>query len=140
MAKTYDPKQVSVIIGGYIVSGYADGTFVTLARNNDNWTRQGGADGEQTRAKSNDRSGLLTITLMQSSLSNGVLQGFAIADELGNSGTFSFLVKDNNGTEIAAAEIAWVQKPSDKSYAKENENREWIIETGELNYLGGGIE
>ncbi len=139
MAKTYDPKKVSVIVGGHIVEGYADGTFVGVARNNDAWTRTGGADGEQTRAKSNDKSGTVTLTLMQSSLSNAILSGFTTADELNNGGTFPLLVKDSNGSEVHAAEIAWVQKRSDSGFGKENENREWVIETGELNMIGGGI-
>jgi len=138
--KSYDPANVTVIIGGHIVEGYADGTFVNVARNNDAWNRVGGADGEQARAKSNDKSGTFTLTLMQSSLSNAIMQGFAAADELSNGGTFPVLVKDGNGSELAAAEIAWVRKASDKGYAKENSNREWMIETGELTLAGGGID
>ena len=137
--KTYDPKKVSVIIGGHIVTGYADGAFVTAARNNDTWTRVGGADGEQTRAKSNDKSGRITITLMQSSNSNAVLQGFMTADETANSGLIPALIKDVNGTDICSAELGWLVKPADRGFAKENSNREWIYETSELQFVGGGI-
>jgi hypothetical protein len=140
MLKTYDPAKVSVIIGGHIVQGYADGEFVTAARNSDNFARVGGADGEQTRAKSNDRSGVITVTLMQASLSNAVLQGFALADETGNAGIVPILIKDSNGSELATAEQAWCQKPSDKSYGKESGDRQWVFETGELIFAGGGIE
>jgi len=137
--KTFDPKQLSVVVGGHIVQGYADGTFVECARNNDTFTRAGGADGEQTRFKSNDRSGTVTITLMQSSTSNSILEGYAIADESENGGIVSIIVKDNNGTEICSAAYAWVQKPADKAHAKENSDRTWIFETGELVFTGGGI-
>jgi len=137
--KTFDPKQVSVIVGGHIVQGYADGTFVECARNNDTWTRSGGADGEQTRSKSNDRSGTITITLMQSSVSNAVLEGYAIADEATNAGVVPSLVKDNNGSEIVTAAQSWVQKPADKGHAKETSDRVWVLETGELIFAGGGI-
>ena len=137
--KTYDPAKVSVIVGGHIVQGFADGEFVSAARNNDTFSRVGGADGEQTRAKSNDRSGTITITLMQSSNSNGVLQGFASADEVSNGGLVPVLIKDSNGNELVIATKAWVQKPSDRGFGKENTDRQWVFETGELIFAGGGI-
>jgi hypothetical protein len=100
----------------------------------------GGADGEQARAKSNDKSGTFTFTLMQTSLSNAILQGFATADELSNNGTFPVLIRDNNGSELETAAIAWVRKPADRGRGKELENREWTVETGELIMVGGGTE
>jgi len=136
---TYDPAKVSLIIGGHIVKGYADGTFITAARNSDTWTRSGGADGEQTRAKSNDKSGIFTCVLMQSSDSNAVLQGISLADESSNAGLVPIMLKDNNGSEIASGELCWNQKPSDKGFGKESGDREWVFETGELIYAGGGI-
>ena len=139
MAKNYDPKQVAISIGSSLLTGFADGTFVTVARNNDTWVGVSGASGEYTRAKSNDRSGTITITLLQSSVSNSILQGFATADELTSSGTFPVLVKDNNGNDLYSAEIAWIQKPSDAEFGKEVGEREWIIETSELIMAHGGI-
>lgn len=137
--KTFDPAQMSLIVGGHIVGGFADGTFLNVARNNDSFSRTAGADGENTRVKSNDKSGRFTFTLMASSLSNGVLQGFANADELNNGGLVPVLIQDNNGTEVASGPISWVVKPADRGYAKENSNREWVIETDELILEGGGI-
>jgi len=138
--KTYDPAKVSLIIGGHIVKGYADGTFISAERNSDNFTRVGGADGEQTRAKSNDKSGVFTFTLLQSSLSNAVLQGYATADETSNSGLVTVLVKDANGSEKVTAATAWVQKPAAKEHGKELSDRVWTVETGNMVYAGGGIE
>ena len=139
MAKDYDPNEVSLIIGSHIAGGFADGTFLTVARNNDLFTLAVGASGEAARSKSNDRSGRFTLTLMQSSETNDILNGFAAADERGNAGKFPVLVKDNNGNAIYEATEAWVVKKPDSGYAKEIENREWIIETGELIHETGGI-
>ena len=137
--KNYDPAEVTMIIGGHIISGYADGTFLSIARNNDAFTRVAGADGEGTRAKSNDRSGTFTFTLMQSSQSNDILSGFASADDINNGGTFPVLIKDGNGTSRYAGEICWVQKVADSAFGKEAESREWIVETNELVPFVGGI-
>ena len=139
MAKSYDPKQYSLIVGGHIVGGLADGTFLSVSRNNDTFTLSMGADGEGARAKSNDKSGTFVFTLLQSSLSNDVLSGFHNADELNNGGQVPVLVKDNNGTTILQANTAWVRKPADVELAKEITGREWTIETDNLQMLVGGI-
>lgn len=136
--KTYDPDDVVMIVGGHIVQGYADGTFINAERNSDAFARQGGANGEQARAKSNDKSGLYTFTLMQTSLSNGVLQGFANADELSNAGKVPVLIRDASGSELTTSAVAWVQKNAGRSHGKELEDRTWILETGVMAFVGGG--
>lgn len=130
--RTYDPKEVSIIAGGEIVQGYADGTFISIERDEDTWALQIGADGEGARSKSNNRSGTITLTLQQTSASNAILNALAQADELSNGGVFSVLVRDNNGGSLAAAETAWIQKPSNQEYGREAGEREWVIRTDNL--------
>lgn len=138
MVFTYDPKQVTVILGGKIGHGFADGTFITLKRNEDAWNLKVGTDGEGTRAKNNNKSGQLVMTLMQSSSYNDVLSAFAAADELSNTGAIPLLFKDASGRTLASALTAWVKKLPDSAFAKETESREWTIETDELNLFVGG--
>lgn len=137
-AKSYDPAQVSVIFAGIIVEGYADGTFVLAARNNPSFSLKVGASGEGARAKSNDRSGTVTITLMQSSASNDLLSAQAALDEASGDGIGSLLIKDLSGTTLVSAETAWIQKPSDMERAKEISDAQWVIETDVLNMFVGG--
>ena len=136
--KTYDPSQVAIIIGGFPVTGFADGSFVTVERNEDAFALYVGTDGEGTRAKSNNKSGRITITLAQSSDSNAVLSGFAQADELSNSGVVPVLVKDNSGQSLHSAETAWIVKAANSEYAREVGTREWVIETDVLVTLPAG--
>ncbi len=138
MAKTYDPKEFSVIVGGHIVGGYDDGTFIKAERNEDMWTTKVGADGEGARAKSNNKSGTVEVTLLQSSGSNDVLSGFALADELNNGGQVPVLIKDANGTTVVSAETAWIKKMPAVEGGKEIGNRVWVLETDNLNMLVGG--
>jgi hypothetical protein len=139
MAKTFDPKDYSLIVGGHIVEGFADGTFLLASRNRDTFALTVGADGEAARAKSNDKSGTLVFTLLQTSASNTVLSGFAQADELSNGGTVPVLVKDNNGDTVIEAAIAWVRKPADVELSNEITNREWTIESGNMTMLVGSV-
>lgn len=138
MLKTYDPKQVAVIIGGKIMRGFADGTFVKVERNEQGFNLKVGVDGEGTRAKSNNRSGKITITLMQSSDSNDDLSAFAAADELSNTGAVPVLIKDASGSSLFSAVTAWVQKYADAEYAKEAGPRTWVLESDEILMFEGG--
>lgn len=138
MVKTYDPKLFSCIIGGKIMSGFADGTFIKLTMNTDAFSLKVGVDGEGTRAKSNDYSGKLEITLMQSSGSNDDLSAIAIADRLTNAGAVPCIVKDGSGQTVASCVTGWVMKFPDTEFAKEVSTRTWTIETDNLNLLIGG--
>lgn len=139
--RQYDPSLVIVTVDGQDISGFADGTFVLTSRNNDLFTLTVGADGEATRAKSNDLSGRITVTLQQTSISNDILSALADADELSNQGSFPIQVKDASGTTLASAETAWITKKPDSSFGKETENREWVIEAACLEYfIGGNVE
>ena len=138
MVKTYDPKQVSVIVGGTILSGFTDGTFIVAERNDPAFNLKVGVDGIGTRAKTNNLSGKVTITLHQSSNSNDVLSAFASADQLSNSGAVPLLIRDASGRTLITALTAWVQKLANSEFAKEVSNRVWILETDQLVMFDGG--
>ncbi len=135
---TYDPAQVAVIVNGFTMGGFADGTFVLVERDEDAWSLTVGTDGEATRSKSNNRSGTITITLLNSSDSNTVLDGFANSDEVSNAGVVTVFIKDNSGTTLATAEQAWVQRKASTEFAREATEREWVLRTGELILSPGG--
>jgi hypothetical protein len=136
--KTYDPSQVSVVFGGIPLSGFADGTFITVMRSEDAYTKESGADGVVSRSKSSDRSGEATLTLSQTSPSNDVLSGIALLDENSNTGVLPFIIKDNSGRTLASSGNAWIRKVSEASFGKELENREWVFDIADLEILVGG--
>ena len=130
--KTYDPAQFALIVGGVPMSGYADGEFINVSRAEDSFTAVSGADGLVSRSKSNDKRGVVVITLQQTSGSNDVLFAFLEADELTNVGVLPIIIKDNSGRTVCAAGHAWVRKPADVVGSKEIENREWTIDCADL--------
>lgn len=138
MVLQYDPKIVSCIVGGKIMSGFSDSTFIKLSKNEQAFNLKVGVDGEGTRAKSNNNSGKVEITLMMSSSSNDDLSAFALADQLSNSGAVPVYLKDNSGRTIASALTAWVQKLPDREFTKEASSVTWVLETDELNLFIGG--
>lgn len=136
--KTYEPKQVSLIVGGKIISGFSDGTFISLMRDEQAFTKKIGVDGEGTRSKSNNKGGKFEIELMQSSASNDDLSGFAAADESANTGAVPVRMVDNSGRTVASCLTGWVQKIPDSPFAKEVQVRKWVIDTDELLVFIGG--
>ena len=141
MAKVYNPKEMVMIFGptGQI-TGYADGTFVTVDKNEDAFTLQIGTDGEGVRSKSNNQSGTVTFSLLQSSSSNDILSTIHTADlELGT-GVFPLFIKDLNGSSLYEASQAWIRKFPSAEYGREAAAREWVIETDNLIMFAGGSD
>lgn len=136
--KTFDASQVTIVFNGVIVSGFADGDFINVARNNPTWIDGTGSDGEGWRAKSSDNSGTITITILQTSKSNDALNIISKLDELTGDGVGPFLMKDLSGTSLAAAATAWIEKPADQVFGREVGNREWVIKTDNLVTSPGG--
>lgn len=126
--RTYDPKMVIITIGGVPMTGYADGTFVSVERASDSFTKVTGADGMVTRSKSNDKSGQITLTLKQSSPSNDVLSGFAALDEMSNTGVFPVSITDLSGHTLLFMPSAWIRKPANVEFGKELSTREWVLD------------
>lgn len=132
MVRNYDPKAVTQIIAGQILTGYAEGSFISVERNEDSANLSIGSQGAGTRTVSNNRSGRVTITLQQTSPSNGVLDAQRIATELSGAGIFSMLGKDSDSGDTWAGATTWVVKPATMEFSNEASNREWILETDEL--------
>lgn len=135
---TFDPKDLVLTVGGVAISGFADGEFVNIERTNDSFSMVSGADGDTSRAKSNDKTGQVTITLAQTSPSNAVLQGFAVLDEQSNDGVVPVIAKDLNGASIFFSKAAWVRKPASANFGKEIQNREWVLDCSDLDVFVGG--
>lgn len=138
MVYSYDPKAVCAIIGGAIAEGYSDGTFITVDRNEDSWMLKVGCDGIGTRAKSNNRSAKIVLTLHQSSKTNDVLSALAQADELANTGTVPFFLRDASGRTVITALTCWITRPAPAEFGKEVANRVWTLESDNVQIFDGG--
>ena len=139
--RTYDPKEVIITIGGVPMSGFSDGTFLEVSRSEPTWTMVTGADGYVTRGKTNNFSGLVTLTLKQSSPSNDVLSGFIQLDELTNSGIVPILIKDLSGNSTYFSAQGWVMQYANSTFGKDINDREWTIQLATLDlFVGSNAE
>jgi len=135
--RTYDPKQVIVTIAGVPMSGFSDGTFLEIDRNEPTWTMVVGADGLVTRGKTNNFSGTMTLTLKQSSPSNDILSALMAADEASNAGIFPVLVKDLSGNSVYFSATAWVNQYANSTFDKAITDRQWTFSLSEADMFVG---
>ena len=128
--KTYNPSRVTVVMNGFPMTGFADGTFVNITMQSDGITTSVGADGEIARAINTDRRCTVTISLQQTSPGNAYLSTLFSMDTLTCGGTIGpILIQDLCGETLFMAAQAWVVKPADVEFSKEISTRAWQIET-----------
>ena len=135
---TYDPKGVYIIVGQYLISGFADDSLITYSRNEDSFTLKVGATGEACRSMNRNRSGTIKIDLMQSSMSNDILSGLLIIDEQTGEGIVPVKIEEAKSETVWFAAAGWVKKPADLDFKKECSTRSWEIEVSEVTTFTGG--
>lgn len=136
--RTYDPNQVIVTFGGVPITGFAEGTGISIKRNGDAFTKVRGADGSVDRINNNAYDFEVTLTLKQTSPMNEYLSGILIADQLSNAGTVPMMIKDNNGVSLFVAGQSWIKKDPEVAYADKMSDRQWTFDTGAAALLVGG--
>lgn len=63
--RTYAPQEVKIAWGGFPLTGFADGEFVTITPNSDLTDEVVGAQGDVALTKIANWTGMVTITLLQ---------------------------------------------------------------------------
>ncbi len=127
---TYDPKMVVITFGGVPITGFAEDSFVECTPSEEGFSRKVGADGEVVRSKSNNRCYDVTVTLLQTSLSNNSLAAAQLSDELTGLGMLPLSITEiSSGSEHFFPQ-AWVERPS-WSRGKEAGEQQWTFHTGQ---------
>lgn len=140
--RTYDPKNVIVTLTtasgvSSIIGGFADGVGIKISRKNDMWDVSTGMDGQTSRVRKNDRSGEITLALAQTSPSNDFLSAMSENDTVdGDLATLS--IDDAVTGSHYFSTSCWVRKHADTEYGKEISNREWILDTVDMDMSSKG--
>jgi hypothetical protein len=128
----YDPKKVVITFGGVPLTGFADGDFISVSANDgDGFKKQAGADGEVARAQSSDNTHNVSVTLMQSSLSNSYLSTIRNTDKLTGKSILPLSITDLNGGSLHFWPQAWIKGDPTWGYGKELKERQWTFDTGQ---------
>jgi hypothetical protein len=139
--RTYSPDRVIVLVGGVLMSGFAEDTFVEIAPVADLSTSQSGADGEVARAISTDKRCTVTVTLQQTSPANDALSTMIEVDALAGGTLFPLTVQDLRGRSLFVASQAWISKRPTMTFGREINERVWEITTGgpSVWFAGGNL-
>jgi hypothetical protein len=141
---TYSPEAVVLVLSNsefvHTVSGFADGTFITVTRQTPASELYVGADLSAGRVKRRNKSSNIDVTLHQFSPSNTVLQAIQRADEEdnGNKYVFAMTLKDLSGQTLFSASQAFIAKVPDTTFATTAETRAWTISAVSLQSTVGG--
>jgi len=133
---TYAADLVVLSIAGKIIdSGFAEGEFVSIEMNADDFSDKAGADGEVARARSNDLRATIKIKLLQTSQGNDLLSALrqlALASENGGDVGAFRLTDRSSGIVLARADKAWVSKPPTVSRGREIAENEWTLRAASM--------
>lgn len=136
---TYAAEKVCVTVGGVIISGFADGDFITAAYDDDRFVKHVGADGEVSRAKTASKSGTIEIVLSQTSKANDELNAiFGLASMAGIDPAVPVAVADLSGRSLVAASNAWLKTAPEMVFGKEVGERTWILDCADMTFSHGG--
>lgn len=135
---TYDPGQVTLVVGGQLITGYMDGTFITVERDEDTWTLHTGADGEVARARNRNKAGKIVVRVQQTSPANDLLSAMHNTDEATGVPPGPAYLRDLLGNTIVGGDDAFLLKPAPIEFGKEIAGREWTIVVPKLEGVVGG--
>jgi hypothetical protein len=135
---TYDPLKCPAVFAGNFLEGFMDGTVIEVERAEDAFMSKYGTDGDGARAKNNNESGTIVITLLQTSRSNAMLSQQHTLDIVTGAGVAEFILKDLLGTTLVDAAEVWVKKYAKIELGKEILGRQWTLEAKKLNIFVGG--
>lgn len=142
---TYFPEAVSIVLSNanfsHVVSGVAEGTFITVARETPATQLVIGGDMSAMRVRRKNRASTVTVTLMQGSDSNDVFSQILKNDEdaMNNDWLFSLTIRDGSGRTVMFSPQAYIANMPDISFGTEGDNRDWVIQCIDLDaHIGGG--
>lgn len=136
--RNYTPLEVTFAFGGQNITGYMDGTFIEVERDEDAFLKLVGSLGTTVRAQNLNRSGKVTLTLLAASPSNDLLNAIADEDERDRTGVRSLTIKDLGGATRVHAGEAWISKRPKMERGKEAGSCVWVFDCADLEITVGG--
>lgn len=130
--RRYSPDQIKLSFNGVPVTGFMDGTFLDVERQEANFTMHTGSLGDVTRTRNLNKTGKVTFTLMQHAPINDLLTTFLVQDEAGDHPPGTLQCKDLTNNMRCHAQHAWIEKAPKVERGKESMGIQWIIDCADL--------
>lgn len=139
--QTYSPESVQVAWGGILnIKGFEEGTFCEVARAAENTKTRVGAQGDVGITMSADKTGTVTVTLMQTSETNRLLSAIqALQDSTGKLARESLQIKDPSGSMLCECLGAHIMTPPAVTLADDMSPKVWVFFSEKILYLEAPI-
>lgn len=138
--KEYSFLNVSLLINGVEISGYAEGDdVIQVARREDSASDVVGADGEMSLSVNANRSGTVTFRLQQTSDSNAYMSSLINAAEAAVNPVVTVQMTDVNTGDLAQGSKGYVTRPADMARGSQSSDQEWVVVVENLFMLNGTI-
>lgn len=138
---TYIPEEVTVLLAGAIpVSGFIDGSFISVDKDVKPFTSKRTADGTVSRMYNNDQTYTVSITIYSGSDSNDALTKLWQLDEITRKGKFTLFIKDSSGSDLFFSATTWIEGLPPLVKSNQFESRTWVLRSSSavINIGGNG--
>jgi len=136
---TYSPEDIQVAVAGILnITGFVEGSFVTISRDAPLFATTESADGMVSRVKRNSNTYTVSLSLMNTSESNDALTILAGIDHSTSVAKFPLLIKDSLGSTVFFATSAWIENLPSTEYSTTITNRNWNIRCASSTLFVGG--
>lgn len=127
--KTHDLARVTLIIGGYTITGYGEGGAISVEPLSPAMESSVGQDGQATYARSNDHRAKVTITVRQNSRAHRDLHALQVAqDQAPVPANIAFLlIAADTGERIADSQALFMERPA-IAFQRAPQDRVYVLE------------
>jgi hypothetical protein len=139
--RPYSPEVVTTNWGAIMpIRGFEEGTFIEVARASENTRTKVGAQGDVGITLNADKTGTVTITLMQTSESNRLLSALqASQDSEGTLYRENLQIKDPSGSMLCECLGAHIMTPPVITLADDMSPKTWVFFSEKILYLEAPI-
>lgn len=137
--RTWNLAQCIVTVGGLPIEGFSEDDAFNFSPDADTYEKIVGADGEVTRSATNNMSGEMMFSLMQTSSSNNILNTLLkLAETVAVGDVFPIYIKNLNANEVFIAEQCWIGRKPDFGGGRAARTREWRCDVAKASITYGG--
>jgi hypothetical protein len=135
----YSAREVAVSWGLVNMEGFSNDNIVTMEYNSDLTSEVVSADGKLATAVTPDRTGTITVEVMQTSKTNIILSGIlAYQNNLDDTSEIlksDFAVADPSGSVLCVGRNAYLKKAPSIGLGIEQGTYEWVFVCEKLDFL-----
>lgn len=128
----YDPKNVTLLLGGVEPVDYAEDTAIEISKEEDRILKKVGVDGAVAIARNRNECGMITISLKNTSRTNQSLIDWYNQEETGIPWFDVSFVDPSSG--IVLQTQGWVETQPTLSMAQEIMQLDWVIGVANVSY------